>query len=184
MRQLPHLLTLIRLIAAPFIAWLLLQARFREALAAVLVAGLTDWFDGFAARRLRVTARLGAILDPLADKVLLETLFIVLGVIGLFPVWLVVLVVGRDVVIVIGALLLRWLRNIGQFLPTTLGKVSTFFQITLVLLALVNAGFPNQFFLWLRNIALVLGALFTALSGFDYVRRGIEMANREPASQA
>lgn len=183
LRRLPHFLTLIRLVAAPFVAWLLLRLQFREALALVLFAGLTDWFDGFAARRLRVSGKVGVILDPLADKTLVVTLFVVLGVIGLLPAWLVVLVIGRDLVIVIGALLLRIFRNIRQFLPSTLGKVSTFFQIVLLLLALVDAAFPNRLFLWLRNIALFLSTLFTALSGLDYIRQGIQLAGRPPISQ-
>jgi cardiolipin synthase len=179
LRQLPHLLTLIRLVASPFLAWLLLQSRFREALAAVLVAGLTDWFDGFAARRLHVSGRLGVILDPIADKTLLTTLFLTIGYIGLLPVWLICLIIGRDLTIVAGSLLLRMLRGIRKFLPSTLGKVSTFFQIVLVLLVLIRASFRYEVFLWLQNIALVLSALFTAVSGLDYVRRGLEMSKKD-----
>ncbi|MGI9072526.1 MAG: CDP-alcohol phosphatidyltransferase family protein [Bryobacteraceae bacterium] len=179
MRQLPHLLTLCRLAAAPFLAWLLLQSRFREALGVVLVAGLTDWFDGFAARRLHVSGRIGAILDPIADKTLLVTLFLTIGYMRLVPEWLIYLVIGRDVVIVAGALLLRFLRGIRRFLPSTLGKVSTFFQILLVMLVLVQASFPHKILLLLQNIALLLCALFTFVSGLDYVRRGIEMSKAD-----
>jgi cardiolipin synthase (CMP-forming) len=88
------------------------------------------------------------------------------------------LVIGRDLVIVIGALLVRLLRGVRKFLPSTVGKVSTFFQIVLVLLALLYAAFPFQAFLWLKCTALWLSAFFTALSGSDYVRRGILMARR------
>jgi cardiolipin synthase len=176
LRQLPHLLTLIRLAAAPLVAWLLLHFRFREALAAVLIAGLTDWFDGFAARRLHVSGRIGVILDPLADKTLLVTLFLTIGYIRLVPEWLIYLVIGRDVMIVAGALALRFLRGIHKFLPSTLGKVSTFFQILLVLLVVVHASFRYEILLWLQNIALLLCALFTAASGLDYIRRGLQMS--------
>ena len=179
MRQLPHLLTLIRLAAAPLLAWLLLQFRFREALGAVLVAGLTDWFDGFAARRLHVSGRIGVILDPLADKTLLVTLFLTIGYIRLLPEWLIYLVIGRDVMIVAGAIALQFLRDIRKFLPSTLGKVSTFFQILLVLLVLVHASFQYQILLWLQNIALLLCALFTAVSGLDYIRRGVQMSQTD-----
>jgi len=173
LRFLPNFLTLLRLVAAPFVALLLVRTQFRAALALVFLAGITDWFDGFAARRLGVSGRTGVILDPLADKTLLVILFVVLGVIGLLPVWLVALVIVRDLVIVTGALLLRVLRNVRQFVPSTWGKVSTFFQIVLVLMVLIDAAFPNRFFLWLRNCALLLCTIFTALSGIDYVRRGI-----------
>ncbi len=178
LRAIPHLITLFRLFCAPVVAWLLWTSRFHEALFLVLLAALSDWFDGFAARRLKSAGHVGVILDPLADKVLLVTLFIVLGVLRLIPLWMLWLAVGRDLVIVIGALLVRLLRGVRKFLPSTLGKVSTFFQIVLVLLALVYAAFPLQAFLWLKYTALGLSAFFTALSGFGYIRRGILIARR------
>ncbi len=178
MRAIPHLITLFRLLCAPAIAWLIYTARFSQALILLLFAGLSDWFDGFAARRLNSAGDLGVVLDPLADKVLLVTLFIVLGLLRFIPLWMLALAVGRDLVIVIGALLVRLLRGVTTFLPSTLGKVSTFFQIVLVLLALLCAAFPLQIFLWLKYTALCLSALFTALSGIDYVRRGILIARR------
>jgi cardiolipin synthase (CMP-forming) len=176
LRQLPHLLTIIRLAASPFLVWLLLQSRFREALATTLAAGLTDWFDGFAARRLHVSGQLGVILDPVADKILLMTVFLTLGYIGAIPKWLIYLVVGRDVIIVAGALALRVLRNIHRFLPSALGKISTFFQIMFVLLVLLQASFRNEIFVWSKNTAMILCALFTTISGFDYIRRGVDMS--------
>ncbi len=175
MRRLPHLLTFVRLVAAPVLVWLVLQSRFREALVLIVLAGITDWFDGFAARRLGVTGQLGVILDPLADKIMLVALFLVLGAVALVPIWLVALVIGRDVIIVLGALLLRVVRNIHKFLPSTLGKVSTFFQITTVVMVLVHASFPYRLFLWLEIIAIALCAFFTAISGMDYLRLGIQM---------
>jgi cardiolipin synthase (CMP-forming) len=183
LRQLPHLLTLCRLAAAPFLAWLLLQSRFREALGGVLVAGLTDWFDGFAARRLHVSGRIGVVLDPIADKTLLVTLFLTIGYLRLVPEWLIYLVIGRDVVIVVGALLLRFLRGIRKFLPSTLGKISTFFQILLIMLVLIRASFQYEILLLLQNIAQVFCTLFTVVSGLDYIRRGFEMCKvrRQPS---
>jgi cardiolipin synthase (CMP-forming) len=158
------------------IAWLVLTSRFREALGLVLLAGLTDWLDGFAARRLGTSGRLGVVLDPLADKVLLVTLFIVLTVARMIPMWLLALVLGRDFVIVIGALAIWWMRGPRQFLPSLLGKISTFFQIMLVLTVLVYAVLPNELFALLKSAAIVLTAIFTGLSGADYVRRGWLMA--------
>jgi cardiolipin synthase len=182
LRRLPNFLTFLRVLASPLLVWLIVQSRFRTALLAALLAGLTDWFDGFAARKLNAGARFGVILDPLADKVLLVTLFIVLGVEGLIPLWLLIIAVCRDLVIVTGSLLLRILRNRRRFVPKMLGKVSTFFQIILVLLVLVQAAFPHQLFLWLQETAVVLTTVFTVLSGLDYVRLGIQMA-RLPALQ-
>lgn len=182
LRLLPNAITLVRLFLAPVIAWLILQGRFREALALVVLAGLTDWLDGFLARRLDVTGKLGIVLDPLADKVLLVTLFIVLTAARLIPFWLLALVMGRDLVIVGGALLLRLFRDIHRFPPSTMGKVSTFFQIVFVLMVLLYAAYPYQILLWLRTLALGLTALFTLLSWIDYVRLGIRLTVRQPAS--
>jgi cardiolipin synthase (CMP-forming) len=104
------------------------------------------------------------------------TLFLTIGYMRLIPAWLIYLIIGRDVVIVVGALLLRVLRGIRRFLPSTLGKVSTFFQILLVILVLIRASFPYETLLLLQNIALLLCALFTFVSGLDYIRRGFEMS--------
>jgi len=183
LRQLPNVLTLIRLLASPFLAWLILQSRFREALSLLVLASLTDWFDGFAARRLNATGRLGVILDPLADKTMLVTLFVTLTVIGLIPVWLLLLIIGRDLVILTGALLLRIFRHVPKFVPTTLGKISTFFQIVLVLLVLLESCFPYRAFFLFRMSALALSTFFTGASGVDYVRLGLQMADRRATAQ-
>ena len=176
MQLLPHLLSATRLVAAPLIVWLLIEHRFREALAVVLLAAVTDWLDGFAARRLGVSGKFGVVLDPLADKVMLVTIFLALGFIRLIPAWMLVLVIARDLVIVVGAFLLRIYRNIRRFRPLLSGKVSTFFQVVLVLMVLIYAAYPFAIFYWLAEMALALTAFFTALSGGLYVRKGILMA--------
>ena len=142
------------------------------------MAGVTDWFDGFTARKLRVSDRVGVFLDPLADKVMLVTLFVVLAAIHLISGWMLGLVLGRDLVIVSGAGLLRAFRGYHRFLPSTLGKISTFFQIVLVFLVLTRAAYPFGFLEVLESLAVLLCAFFTASSGLDYVRRGIEMTRR------
>lgn len=161
------------------LVWLLIQSRFREALGLAVLAGLTDWFDGYAARKLNVTGRLGVILDPLADKIMLVTLFVALTIVGLIQGWLLGLVIGRDLIILTGALLLRIFRGIHKFLPSTLGKVSTFFQIMLVLMVLLNSAFRYRLFFWLEITAILLCAFFTAFSGLDYIRKGIQMTRRQ-----
>ncbi|HMJ63453.1 MAG TPA: CDP-alcohol phosphatidyltransferase family protein [Bryobacteraceae bacterium] len=178
MRWLPNALTFFRLGSSPILVWLLLQHRYREALALTLVAGLTDWFDGYAARRLGAGGKVGVLFDPLADKALLLTLFVVLGVLRLIPLWMLGLAIGRDLIIVGGAFLIRIFRGKQRFVPSTLGKVSTFFQIMLVLLVLLVAAFPYQLFQWLSYLALLLAALFTVLSGLDYIRLGMRIALR------
>jgi cardiolipin synthase (CMP-forming) len=179
-RWLPHFLTLLRLAASPILVWLLWELEFRTALLVVGLAAATDWFDGYVARKLHATGQLGSILDPLADKILLVTVFVMLGVVGLVPLWILCLAIGRDVVVTGGALLLRIYRNRRKFVPSTVGKVSTFFQMVFVLLALVYAAFPLAPFLWLKFTALLLCAIFTGWSGLEYVRLGIQMT-RAPA---
>jgi len=179
LRALPHLITFFRLLSAPVIVWLMVSKQYRAALVWVLLAGISDWLDGYTARKLKLAGQLGVVLDPLADKILLVTVFTALGILGLVPLWMLALAIGRDLVIVAGAGLVRILRGPRKFLPTMLGKVSTFFQIVLVLLALLYAAFPYDFLQLLKWAALVLSALFTALSGFDYVRIGIGMAHEK-----
>jgi cardiolipin synthase (CMP-forming) len=179
-RQLPNLITVLRLVLSPVLAALLANHRFSEALYLVVFAGATDWLDGYTARKIHVAGRMGVVLDPLADKALLVTLFLSLCYIGLIPVWLLSLVIGRDLVIVVGALLLRIFRNVHRFTPSIVGKVSTFFQIVFVLLVLLRATFPNRIFFWLEWIALVLTTIFTVLSGAGYIRKGIQLTRRRP----
>jgi cardiolipin synthase len=178
--RLPNLISLARLLSAPLVAWLLYTGRYRTALFVLLVAGLTDWLDGYAARKLGMVNHLGIVLDPLADKVLLVVVFVSMGLLGLIPLWLFVLVVVRDLVIVTGALLLRLLRNRREFVPSLLGKMSTFFQLLLALLALVQAAFPYWVIEAMVITGVFLAAIYTLLSGGDYVRQGIAMA-RLPA---
>ena len=144
----------------------------------MILAGLSDWFDGWAARRLGATGKLGVILDPLADKVMLVTLFFVLAYVRSIPLWLLALVMGRDLVIVTGAVLLRIFRGVQKFVPSLIGKVSTFFQIVFVLLVLLNLAFPFPILFWLEMLALFLTALFTAWSGIGYVLLGIRLTRR------
>jgi cardiolipin synthase (CMP-forming) len=182
LKLVPHILTLLRIAASPVLAWLVLRSRFPEALLLVLLAGITDWLDGFSARRLGVSGHIGLVLDPMADKIMLVTLFVVLAVVQLIPVWMLVLAMGRDLVIVTGAYLLRVFRGVRMFRPSMTGKISTFFQVVLVLLVLLQAAFPHALFYWLRNIALWLTAVFTAWSWYDYVRLGIRLAKRQAVS--
>ncbi len=180
MRLLPHTLTLLRLLSSPFLAWLIIESRYVAALWVVGFAGVTDWLDGYTARKLGATGNLGAFLDPMADKLMLVTLFFALTYAGLIHLWLFALVMGRDLVIVIGSLLLRIYRDVRKFRPLLIGKVSTFFQIVFVLLVLLRAAFPLQFLFWLELLALALTALFTIWSGITYVLLGIRLTRRLP----
>ena len=171
-----------RLVAAPVVAWLAVMQRFDLVLMVLIPAALTDWLDGYAARLLGVSGELGAYLDPAADKILLVVSFVSLGVVGQIPMWLVWLVLGRDVVIVTGIVLLWLLRNRKDFPPLLSGKISTFFQIVTVLVVLLAAVFDIHSMAILRQTGIILTAVFTAFSGIKYVRRGIAMSSRDTAS--
>lgn len=178
MRLIPNLLTSLRLVIAPIVAWAIVTGRFHLAIAWVAFAGITDGLDGFTARKFNAASNVGLVLDPIADKCMLVTLFLALGYADLIPLWMIGLMVARDLVIVIGALLLRIFRGIRKFKPSILGKISTFFQIAYVLLTLLNAAWPWRFFRSLDTTSLALTAFFTSLSGAGYIRRGILMARR------
>ncbi len=181
LRWVPNAFTIARFFASPLLAWLLLKHEFRLGLVLVAIAGVTDWLDGFFARKLGVTGKIGVVLDPLADKTLLVTLFLALGYLGLMPLWMLALAIGRDLVIVVGSLLLRIFRNRRRFIPTILGKISTFFQICFVLLVLIRAAVSAySWLLWLDTAVLTLTAVFTSLSGLDYIRKGIIMTRQPP----
>jgi cardiolipin synthase len=182
--QLPNLISGLRVAASPALVWLLVGHEFRASLALIAFAGITDWLDGFTARRFGVAGRTGTVLDPLADKIMLLTLFITLTVIGKVPGYVLAVVIARDLVIVIGASLLRVLRKVRTFLPTMLGKVSTFFQIAYVLTVVLDAGFPNRVFNVLRLTGLACTLCFTVASGIGYVQKGIQLTRATAHVQA
>lgn len=178
MGHLPNLLSLVRLLAAPVVGWLILEHRLAPALGISLVAGVSDWLDGYLARRFASTSQLGIYLDPGADKALLITAFVCLGLIGQIPAWLVILVIGRDLVILLGVFLLWTLRNRTDFKPVWSGKISTAFQILTVLAILLGNIFSLKLLYGLRLVGFAGTLLFTCLSGTAYVLKGIQMSSQ------
>lgn len=143
LRQVPNLLTGLRLLLVPPILVLLVFERFAASLTLAIIAGVSDWLDGALARRFGWQSRIGGILDPLADKLLLVGTYITLGALGHLPIWLVVLVVLRDVVIVSGAAVYHFRFETVQPEPTRLSKINTVAQLLLMLVTLVAlAGLP------------------------------------------
>lgn len=170
LRQLPNTITGLRLVMAPVLPWLLLAGHYRSALAVALVAGLSDALDGLVAKRFGWQTRLGSLLDPIADKLMLGLAMLGLMWIAMLPAWLVALVLARDLVIVAGAA--AWWRLAGPFdgRPSLLGKLTTALQVALVLLCLVELSglvLPLQ----ARIEGVVAVGLLTFVSGLDYVIR-------------
>jgi cardiolipin synthase len=162
-------LTLIRLALIPFYAVTILQGRYRVALILLVVAGLSDGLDGLLARWLKQRTTLGALLDPIADKILLSTSFVVLAISGDVPRWVSILVLSRDVLMVIVASVVTMVTGFRPFPPTLLGKVCTGVQIVTVFWVVLGRVWPpvavaEPFLLW-----LTVG--FTVVSGFHYAIR-------------
>jgi len=176
LRHLPNLISALRIaLVAPLIAAILL-GRYETALVIAVIAGVSDGVDGYLARRFGWQSRLGSMLDPAADKLMLVGCMLALGWLHEAARWLVALVVARDLVIVLGAL--AWHRVVHGFevRPSWLSKATTVAQIGFVLLVLADQAFD-----WHLHM-LVPGwivASLTAASGIDYVVRWSRMARRE-----
>lgn len=170
LRHLPNLLTLSRLLLAVPLGILILDEDFQAALVVGGVAGITDALDGFLARLLNAHSRLGAALDPIADKILTTVSFLCFAQIGLIPWYVALAVILRDLVIVAGAACYHWLIGPFEFAATRLSKVNMFVQISfciLVLLAQVVPEIPAE-----SITAGTVAVLFIAgASGFDYVMK-------------
>ena len=135
MRAIPNLLSLARLAAAPYLFWLLYHRTFHVALVVMFLAAITDAFDGYLARRFKVPSRIGEVLDPIADKVLLTTAFAALWLAGSIETWLAAIVLGRDALILAGAgLALLFSKVKRRFPPSIWGKLSTIVQMSLVVI--------------------------------------------------
>lgn len=142
---LPNAITFLRIALAPVLIVALDERNYGTALLIFLVAGLSDSLDGFIAKRYNLVTRLGTILDPLADKILLLSAYIMLAILGHLPLWLVLTVGFRDLVIVAGYLMYTSLIGSLQIRPTYLSKFNTFLQIALVILILVQETAGLQF---------------------------------------
>ncbi len=168
MRSLPNLITLLRiLLILPFL-WYMAHRGYGAALLIFALAGISDGLDGFLAKRFGWTSELGAILDPLADKLLLVSTFVSLWWLAALPGWLVVAVLLRDLIIVGGALAYYRLFGRYEMAPLPVSKVNTVCQLTLALAAVLALGYgvvPLWLLLWL----VALATLTTIVSGVAYV---------------
>jgi len=168
--NLPNLITLARLLSVPLTIWLLLENRFEAAFWTFVLAGVSDAIDGFIARRFDSRTRLGALLDPIADKSLLVGVYVTLGGAGHLPVWLVILVVFRDLMIVGGFLLVQAMAQGMRSEPLIVSKLNTAFQIGLAALTLAKLGMrldPGVIF----DVLIWCVAATTLLSGAAYLIR-------------
>ena len=171
MRHLPNLVSFLRMLLTVPLAWWIGDGRYEAAVLLALVAGLSDALDGFLAKRYGWQSWLGGILDPLADKLMLVASYFTLAYTGALPWWLAAVVVGRDVVIVTGAVIYH--VGIGRVSgePTRLSKLTTCLQIALVLATLLHLSRWAEWPVWFNAGLLWCVVAATVASGLDYVAR-------------
>lgn len=175
---LPNLLTIVRMALIPVFVSLLFYQKFLLALGVFLVAGITDGLDGLLARRFHQQSPLGRILDPIADKMMLVTSFVVLSMRGVFPTplpkhlpipfWVTITVISRDVFILVGAAAINMVSGFRAFRPSFLGKLSTVVQILAVATVILAAQIRVGTGYYLPTVYTTVFAL-TLLSGIHYV---------------
>jgi len=179
--NLANWISILRIILIPFfISSIVYYAPGKEylrylSLVIFISAVISDGIDGYIARRKKLKTRLGSFLDPMADKLLLSLSFITLALahnIPLeirLPLWIPILVISRDVILVLGSLLIHLITGDLKITPSRLGKLTTFFQMSTIICILLQ--FKFSFLIW--NIA----AFFTVISGIDYIRKGSKILN-------
>jgi cardiolipin synthase len=178
--SIPNLITLARILSVPVMVWSIMNGWMLAAFLLFLAAGVSDAIDGYLAKRFAMTSELGAYLDPLADKALIVSIYVTLGVGGEIPRWLVILVVSRDIMIV-GAVLLAWL--VGKPLPMKpllVSKLNTAAQLVFACVVLATLGLRFEAD-WLVAAAMAAVTLLSLLSIAAYVREWVRHMGSDEA---
>ena len=175
----PNSLTILRILLIPVYVGLLNYEQFDYALATLFVAGLTDALDGTIARVANQRTRLGEVLDPLADKLLLTTGFITLSVMHLVPLWATILVTSRDLMLMLGAAVAHFTHSQVDISPTALGKGTTLIQLTTLVAVVFFAS--RRMDLAVLDPLLYVMACVTFASGLHYLSRGYSRVTSGPA---
>jgi len=173
---LPNILTFLRIALIPVFAIFLVYNRAGWALVVFTIAGVSDGIDGFIARRMKQESELGTIIDPVADKLLMTTAFIMLTIPGMLepgrhlpvPFWVTAAVIGRDIAIIAVAGAINVMTGFRGFKPSWLGKASTFVQVTGVILILIAAVYPDLRGFYLPTVYTTVAA-FAVFSGIHYI---------------
>jgi cardiolipin synthase len=183
-RAAPNLLTLLRLFVLPFLVIAILDHRWGIAFALLWVAGVSDGLDGLLARLLKQRTTLGEYLDPIADKLLLSTLFVVLTHVGLIPLYVTVLVFSRDLGILLISTLLFVTNTLRDFRPSFLGKANTAIQILGVLTVMTSQVFPRAGLGQAQNLLLWTIAVLAPVSAAEYAWIVVRRVSAPPVSPA
>ena len=164
----PNMITIMRFVLVPAVVLAMLQARWDWAFAGFLIAGISDGVDGFIARRFNQHSRLGAYLDPMADKLLLVSVFVVMGFIGELPLWLVVTMVSRDALIVCAVVLSTVMAHPVEMKPLFVSKANTAVQIVLAAVVLGELALSVHLDP-LRPSLIILSGVLTVASAAAYL---------------
>lgn len=178
MSQIPNLLTLLRIGASPILILLLKEHAYDIAFLVFILAGISDGLDGYIAKKYGFVSKLGAILDPLADKILIISAFVMLTLLDYLPFWLLLTVGFRDLLIIGGCIVMVLLSGSIQMKPSRVSKLNTFMQLSLVTCVIVQSAAWINFPLLIEFLIYSVLAT-TVLSGAHYVwiwgiKRGIE----------
>lgn len=167
-QYIPNVLTVFRLCMVPVLSWQIVVHHYLTALVVAVVAGLTDAADGYLAKRFGWVSRVGSVLDPLADKLLMIAAFAALAWVGLLPWWLLILTVVRDTAIVTGGFVYHYTIEPLEAQPTLLSKLNTTMQVVLVAITLVRACCMAAMD-WLSSALIITVAVLTAVTLVQYV---------------
>ncbi|GAB4405956.1 MAG: CDP-alcohol phosphatidyltransferase family protein [Thermodesulfovibrionales bacterium] len=173
--NLPNTLTISRIILIPLFVTSVIYRRYDYALYLFIIAALTDTFDGLLARLKKQKTSLGTFLDPLADKFLLVTSFILFSIYGLTPKWLTITIISRDIIVITGWIVLYLVTHKAKVEPTITGKAAITLQLILICYVLLDINIPalpdiHRYLIWST-------ATFTIISGLHYIYRGFKEAN-------
>lgn len=166
--NLPNILSLIRLIFVPITVWLLLEELYDFTFFIFIFCCLTDGLDGFIAKRFKLETNLGRILDPIADKALLMSVFLALGFEGFMESWIVIAAIFRDSLIIFGSILLYMFYNEYKIQPIFISKINTLFQFLLAVIIIGNLAF-NIFHLDVIYLLELVVGITIIVSGVAYV---------------
>lgn len=173
--NIPNTLTIIRIVIIPVFITMIIYSKYNYALTLFVIAALTDAFDGLFARLTNQKTRLGTFLDPLADKFLLVTSFILFAVYGWIPKWLAITVISRDLIVVIGWFLIYLITHNSIIEPVLLGKTAIALQVITLAYVLININLSSP--QPIPDILLFLTAAITAISGLQYIYKGFKLTN-------
>ena len=171
--NLPNLITISRLLLTPYIVWLLLIESYFLGFIFFLISGISDALDGFIAKRFNQKTLLGSYLDPIADKFLIVSAIVLLGYNGYVPIWLIIIIVSRDIAI-FGAVIISWMLGTNlRIEPLIISKINTFLQLFYIVMTfavILNNKFLTELILSSHDVTTYLIAVSTILSWLFYLR--------------